>query len=34
MVFRRDHALPLNHLVMDMDWHTTNSQYLLRGILV
>ncbi len=23
----RDHALPLNHLVMDMDWHTASSQY-------
>ena len=23
----RDHALPLNHLVMDMDWHTSASQY-------
>ena len=23
----RDHALPLNHLVMDMDWHSQSSQY-------
>ena len=23
----RDHALPLNHLVMDMDWHSQTSQY-------
>ena len=23
----RDHALPLNHLVMDMDWHSRDSQY-------
>ena len=23
----RDNALPLNHLVMDMDWHTWNSQW-------